>query len=295
MDLTLTRFNRIIDLTFYTAGGLKKKEIRCPRHGRKPTIEINGTFTDRGFLPTFNITVTNLYLELQSEQYETIEVTAGYATGGKTNTAKFKGSILTIYPEAPGPDGKTVIQCQWGKLQDWLDATVDVNYEAGTPLKKILEEFKIRLALEQTQLGLKKAIGLTTKQQFMHNGTVRDAIDKLERMFEQEKLVIFIREDTLFADCLEDDFTDTKFMQYLSAPPQPNTGGSRGTFYTTVTGPWMPELHLFDLLIIPSRVYMKNFGMVGTGKTQTIRVSALSFHFGTTGGTNQMTVQGTLA
>jgi hypothetical protein len=88
------------------------------------------------------------------------------------------------------------------------------------------------------------------------------------------------------------DFAGIKIMEYLSAPPQPNTGGNGGVYYTTVTGPWMPDLNKFDRLIIPSRIYMKNFGLVGNGKTQTIQVTELSFHFGTRGSVNSMTVQG---
>ena len=79
----------------------------------------------------------------------------------------------------------------------------------------------------------------------------------------------------------------------MSAPPQENAGDSGGTYYTTVTAPWEPKLQKGDLLIIPSKVYVRNFTLVGgLSKTQKIEVTSLSFHFGTTGGTNSMTVQG---
>ena len=292
MDLTLVSFNRIIDLTLYTAAGIRR-EIKCPRHGRKPSIEINGTYTSRGYLASFNIAVKNLYLDLQTEQYTRIKVEAGYATDRKTNTATFEGTILTIYQEAPGPEGRTIIQCQQGKLQEWLDATVQLNYEAGAVLGEILESIKNKLKIAKVQTGIKAKM-LIIKEPFMHDGSARGAIEKLEKLFEEEKLVIFMLENTLYAECLSKDHTGAKVLQYMSAPPQPNVGGANGTFYTTVTAPWMPKLHMFDKLIIPSRVYIKNFGLVGTGKTQNIQVTGLSFHFGTTGGTNQMTVQGPL-
>lgn len=290
MALNLNRFNKIIDLTFYTSAG-GRKVIRCPRNGQKPNIEINGTYTDRGYLRVFNITVKNLYLDLQTDQYAKIQVEAGY----EGNTVTIDATILSIYQEAPGPEGKTVIQCQTASLQNWLDATVDLNYPAGTSINEILEQIKTKLGATQVKAGM-KARALITKEPFMHEGSARGALEKLEIMFQEEKLVLFMNKTTLYAELAgAGDFTGIKVMKYMSAPPQPNTGGKDGTYYTTVTGPWMPDLNLYDKLQIPSKVYMLNFGMVGTGTTQNIQVSKLSFHFATTGNINSMTVQGSLA
>ncbi|MBP5792295.1 MAG: hypothetical protein J6W46_01450 [Spirochaetaceae bacterium] len=320
MAVGIPNFNRIIDITFLGAAqtvtgpkvslsgtqaantfglnlttGTSKpitpiKKIICPRHGRKPDIEINGTFTSRSFLQAFNITIKNLYLDLQTEQYERVKVTAGY----EGNTIDIEGTILTMYQEAPGPDGKTVIQCQLGKLQDWLDATVDIYFEAGTSIMDVLA--KIQTALKVTnKIAGKKAGALVLKQPMSHLGTARDAMDKLAQMFKEEKLNVFLRNNTVYAECLGDgDIVEPKVLKYMSGPPQPNTGGSNGTYYNTVTAPWMPDLNLFDKLTIPSRVYMKNFGIVGTGSTQNIQVTSLQFYFGTTGSVNSMTVQGPL-
>lgn len=302
MALGIQNFNRIIDITFlgatttrYDGSELRStvpvKKIICPRHGRKPSIEINGTFKSRSFLDAFNITVKNLYLDLQTEQYERINVTAGY----EGNTIDIEGTILTIYQEEPGPDGKTVIQCQAGNLQDWLDATVDLNYEAGTSITDILKKIQTALKVSNTISG-KKAGALVLQEPFMHLGTARDGMNKLMQVFKEQKLCVFLRNKTVYAECLGDgDIIEPKVLKYISAPPQPNTGGNNGIYYTTVTAPWMPDLNLFDKLTIPSRVYKKNFGIVGTGTTQNIQVTALSFHFGTTGNVNSMTVQGPLA
>lgn len=285
----LNRFNRIIDLTFYTADQ-KMKVIRCPRHGRKPTIEINGTYTGRSYLQAFNITVKNLYLDLQTEQYARIKVSAGY----EGNTVDFEGTILTMYQEAPGPDGSTVIQCEWGKMQDWLDATVQLNFDTGTSIADILDAIKIALKASQYKAG-EKAGALSLKEKFEYDGTARGAMVKLMERFQDKNLVVYLKESTIYAMAEGDgDTVEPKQMLYMSAPPQPNTGGANGTYYTTVTGPWMPDLNMFDRLTIPSRVYVRNFGVVGTGTKQTIQVNSLSFHFGTTGNTNSMTVQGTL-
>ena len=287
MALNLNKFNRIIDLTFYTSAG-GKKVIRCPRRGRKPDIEINGTYKSDGYLGQYNITVKNLYFDLQTEQYAKIEVEAGY----EGNTVTITGTILTMYQESPGPDGRTVIQCQWGNMQNWLDATVQLNYEPGTSITEILKAIQAKLGLSQTKPGV-KASSLITKEPFMYDGSARGALRKLEEMYGEENLVLFVRKTTLYAMCLASgDFAGIKVMEYMSAPPQPNTGGSDGTYYTTVTGPWMPDLQMFDRLIIPQRIYIRNFNVVENSKTQTIQVTGLSFHFGTCGSVNTMTVQG---
>jgi hypothetical protein len=49
------------------------------------------------------------------------------------------------------------------------------------------------------------------------------------------------------------------------------------------------------MLIVPSPAYQKYGEIVGTKTgTQKIQVQNIAFHFGTTGGTNSMTVQGYL-
>lgn len=294
MDIGISRFNKIIDLTLETSSG-KKMVIKCPRHGRKPSIEINGCYSMRGFLPSFNVTVKNLYLDLQTDQYSKITVEAGYAGTVKGSTATFKGTILTIYQAQPGPEGETVIQCQQGIMQEWLDATVSLNYDPGTSISDILEEIKNKLGATDVKQG-EKARLLTTQQPFIYDGTARGAMAKLEKQFEDKKLVVYMREATLYAEIIgEGDNTGLKILKFLSAPPQPNTGGANGAYYTTVTAPWMPDLNLYDKLQIPSRVYLYKYGVVGTGKTQNIQVTNLDFHFGTTSSANKMTVQGPLA
>lgn len=295
MDLNLNRFNRIIDLYFYnTVDSLvPAKIIRCPRHGRKPTIEISGTYTCRFFLPSFNIKITNLYLDYQTEQYAKVRVEAGYVAG---KPCSFEGSIITMYQESPGPEGSTVIQCKQGRMEAWLNTIVQLEFANNTSLTEVLESIRTKLKATQIKIGNKARTLMLPESGFLYDGSARGAMAKLEEMFEENDLVIFMRENCLYAQCMgRDDNAGAKVLQYMSAPPQPNTGGEDGVYYTTVTAPWMPDLQLFDKLIIPARVYIRNFGVVGSGKQQKIQVNALSFHFGTTGSINSMTVQGTMA
>lgn len=288
--MALENFNRIINLTFYRKVGMPVV-IKCPIKGRKPSIEITGNFTTRSYLPAFNLTIKNLYLDLKGEQYTKLRVEAGYYG----NTTTFEGSILTMYQEEPGPEGRTIIQCMTGQIQSWLDALVQMNYEKGTPLQTVLAEISKKINTYGLLTG-KKAGSLSMPEAFEFNGTARDAIQKIEKIFCNNNLSIFVRDNRLCSVCLtQDDTVQVHTLQYMSAPPQENTGDENGTYYTTVTAPWVPKLAVGDKLRIPSRVYMRNFMSVGNAKgTQIIQVTAISFHFGTTGGTNSMTVQGFL-
>lgn len=305
MAVDLERFNRIIDISFESNNNgamapgefVRPTSIICPRRGRKPTIEINGTFTTKNYMPTFNLTIKNLYLDLQGKQYSKIKIKAGY----ENQLTTIEGTILTMYQEQPGPEGRTVIQCMYGNVQEWLDAMVELQFDKGAMLSDVLYALKSKLKAKDVKVG-KKAGGLTLKEPLQFTGTARQALDELKKRFEEERLLLFIRGTIICAICLvkeddkenpEPDKIETAKLQYMSAPPQENTGDEAGAYYTTITAPWMPELSIGDILEIPARVYIRNFGTVGgAAKTQKIQVTALSFHFGTTGTTNSMTVQG---
>lgn len=299
MALKLERFNRIIDISFVeTATRYDGSELRtqshassiiCPRRGRKPTIEINGTYTTKNYMPTFNLTVKNLYLDLQGKQYSKVKIRAGY----ENQLITIEGNILTMYQEQPGPEGRTVIQCMYGNVQQWLDTMVDLQFDKGAALTDVLDAIKTKLNASDVKYG-EKARTLSLKEPLQMNGSAREALDVLKKRFEEERLALFIRGTVICAICLTaGDHIGTAKLQYMSAPPQENTGDEAGAYYTTITAPWMPELSIGDVLEIPATVYIRNFGTVGgAAKTQKIQVTGLSFHFGTTGTTNSMTVQG---
>lgn len=298
MAVSLERFNRIIDVSFFGASdsfdsrGFQLNALNsivCARRGRKPTIEINGTFTTKNYMPTFNLTIKNLYLDLQGKQYSKVKIKAGY----EGQLVTIEGNILTMYQEQPGPEGRTVIQCMYGNVQQWLGAIVELQFDKGAMLSDVLNSIKTKLGATDVKKGV-KAGTLSLKEPLQFTGSARQALDELKKRFEEERLSIFIRGTMICAICLtEGDSIGQAKLQYMSAPPQENTGDEAGAYYTTITAPWMPELSIGDILEIPARVYIRNFGSVGgAAKTQKIQVTALSFHFGTTGTTNSMTVQG---
>lgn len=294
MGIKNANFNRIINLKINSAKGTTY--IKCPVHGRKPNIEINGTWTTDVDLPAFNITIKNLYLDLTKDQYTSVEVEVGY----EGNLITIIGDIITMYQESPGPEGKTVIQCVYGRMQNWLDTNVDFNYPAGTQLSVVLGGIQDAIKADYPRLGT-RAQGLSLKTQMQYNGTARGAMTYLNNQFQDDKLTVYMKGTELRAICLpvkdkKGDYVEEPLvLEYMSAPPQENAGDSSGSYYTTVTAPWMPKLSIGNLLTVPSRVYVRNFATVGgASKTQNIQVTTLSFHFGTVGGVNSMTVQGFL-
>ncbi len=288
----IPNYNRIIDLTLISTNGkrIQVPQGGCPRRGRKPSIEINASYAANNTLMPFNIKIKNLYLDLIPVQYARVEMKVGY----ENNNIDMAGSILSIYQESPGPEGSTIIQCEMGDFQTWLDAAVQLNFEAKTPLEKVLEEIKGKMGA--TSVVIKpSAKALTLETPFPFDGTARGALAELEKLFQEEKLHVFLRNETLCAICYtKNDFINSHKLEYMSAPPQPNAGTSEATAYTTVTAPWLPQLNIGDRLEVPQKTYVRYKTTVNASAkaTQFIQIYSMSIHFGTTGGVNSMTVQG---
>jgi hypothetical protein len=289
MAVKINNFNRIIDLTFYTAeNGMRT--INCPRHGRKPSIEINGTFTAALTLQAFHITIKNLYFDLRVEQYTRVKVRAGYAN----NAVAFEANILNMYQQSPGPDGTTVVECLYGKVTgQWLSATVDLNYEAGTKVTEVMDSIKTKLKASDTAYG-DEAKKLELKEPLEFEGSAREALNEIVKRCADNNLQIFMRGDKLCAVCLtEGDCIEEHELNFMSAPPQQNPGDENGNWTTQITAPWMPEVLPGDNLRIPLQTYIRNGVLVGGGsKKQTMHIIQMSFHFGTGGSVNQMTCSG---
>lgn len=299
----IPNFNRIIDLKFLTtvggaAGSLLSEKlaknyvempalaITCPRRGQKPAIEITGTFTTDTCIPAFNVTIKNLYMDQPNMDYPKLKVTAGYENKLQT----FVGSILSMYMESPGPEGRTIIQCLTGTTEDWLDTTVTLQYgpegfKLQDALQKIANALNMRLF---TSIKVKTLIGKTSLQ---FTGKPQEAIEKLKTMFQDEQLLVTVRGDELRAYSRKDKtgLNDVR-LSYLSAPPQQHAG-SDGVVYATLTAPWEPTLRPGDKLTYNTWQFMKNY-VTNTQKTASIIVDNIQFHFGTVGSVNQMIVQG---
>ena len=295
------KFNRIINLYFYKKENLGiagkvnatslilSTTIKTPTKGIKPDIEINGNFTNATYLPVFNIAIKNLYLNLNEAQYSQVRVEAGY----ENNLISFTGTILSLYQESPGPDGVTRIQCINGNLDTWLSKTVNLNFDEGTKLSVILSNIASTLNCKNVSL-MESVQNLSLTEKFEFQGKAAEAINQLQKIFENEKLMIKSKDSILYALSIENkESIGSREIKFISAPPQQNPGDEDGVYYTVVTAPWEPGLQCGDKLIYPSWQYVKNYQTVknASGKSA-ICVQGINFQFSTVGGANSMTVQG---
>lgn len=289
--MAIANFNRIVHIKFFTKQlgiltELPQLAITCPRKGRKPAIEITGSFTTEDSLPPFNVAIKNLYMDIPSMEYPEIKVTAGY----EGNLQSFTGSILTMYQEQPGPEGRTIIQCVTGTTKTWIDQMVTLQYDTeGFKLTDALT--KIASALGMRLITSESVKLMVSKISLQFEGKAQDAIAKLKNIFTDEKLVITVRGEELRAYSLKDSKgINDVYLAFMSAPPQQQAGDD-GTVYSTIIAPWIPTLRPGDKLTYNTWQYMKNFS-ISKANQASIIVDNIQFHFGTVGSVNQMTVQG---
>lgn len=287
-------FNKIINLYFLDKNGLVKDSIVCPTQGRKPEIEIVGTFQPSeagGALPAFTITVTNLYTNLIGFQYPMIIIEAGY----KGNLIKFKGSIISMFTESPGPDGKTIISCYLGAVENWLNSYIDVSVTAGATLKDLITKVSDGLGFTSAPQIPAELQTLTLPADFAENGTASEIIKKIYLLFPEYKLEVSELNEKLYVYSLGSIRKGIKRVQvdYLSSPPQKNPGDQNGAYYTVFTAPWNPAVLPGVKVVFPAWQYIKFFNLVNANiQNNAIIAQFVQVHFSTTGSINQMQVQG---
>lgn len=291
----LTHWNKIINIYFLDKDGNQTKDyILCPRSGRKPEIEIVGTFypsTSGGSLPAFTITITNLYLNLLDFQYPKIKVEAGYSG----NLVSFKGSIISIFQESPGPDGKTVICCYLGTVENWLNAYVSVDLEPNTPFIQAVTEITKPLGFRGAPSIPSALQSLVLPAPFVDNGMVSDVLTRLFDLFPEYEIQAVEDNNQVCIYSMGKIQTSVKTVNidYLSSPPQKNPGGDDGAYYTAFTAPWNPAVMPGIKATFPAWKYIKYFNLVNVNaETNAIIVQFVQLHFSTIGSVNQMQVEG---
>lgn len=292
----IEQFNKTISLYFLDENGRDTgNNIICPARGRKPEIELVGTFQPSlsgGAIPEFTITVTNLYLDILGFQYPKVKVVAGY----EGNTIEFSGSIMSMFRESPGPDGKTVICCYLGTISGWLDSYLETDCTAGTPLKDVLAKISQSLGLAAEPIIPAELAGLTLLSKFAESGTASSVLDKLLAQFPSEGLGVAEDNGTLhlYSNGTPKTYIKRINIDYLSSPPQTNPGGENGAYYTAFTAPWNPQVRPGVKAVFPAWQYVKNLTVVNSDSTNmnAVNVEFVQIHFSTTGSANQMQVQG---
>lgn len=294
MGITSKYFNKIINLYFLNEDGSRTEDkIVCPVTGRKPSIEFVGTFEakDNGLLPSFTITVTNLYISLIKIQYPSIKVEAGYYG----NLVSFTGQIMSVFQESPGPDGKTVISCLLGTVNKRLNSVIDVNFSTGDTLEDVIKKISNGVGFTSDPQIPEDLKSLPLPAEFAENGQAMQVAEKLFKLFPEKKLRITEEEKKLYVYSLGDSLNETKkvTVEYLISPPQKNPGDEDGAYYTVFTAPWNPSVMPGVKVIFPSWEYIKFFNLVNeNAQTNSAVAIRVMVHFATNGSINQMQVTG---
>lgn len=282
----LKLFNKIIHLEFLDDNGNVKTAIKCPKKGRKPSIEITGQFTETGCVPALNIRVKNLYIEEIGGDFPAVRVTAGY----DDSTSTFDCSVFNMYQEAPGPESMVVIQAiLGGHLDKFLNNTVSGLVQEGGSLEDAIKIVSDAFEFDAPYID-KKASKLKTETQLCLDGTAREALRKIKEAF--PSIVTTIASNKIKVYSLDDLPQEAvSRIDYMSAPVQ-LTGGKNNVTSAVVTGPWVPSLRCGEPVEFPTKFYAGRTGVSSSSGMTVMTPNNIQFQFSTTGTANKMVVTG---
>lgn len=294
--MAIRNFNRIIDITLTQstklglAGvsriGKTDHYIRCPRSGRKPDIEISGQILPADQVSLFEIKIKNIYDTKIVADLTQVQVSAGYEG---SSSAVFTGTPVNVYTNSPGPDRETVIQCTTASFGDWTESVVKLDLKRGWTLKEAVRQINNALKFDEPAVNAKMAL-LASTVPWNYTGTAKDALHILTSKFFPSCTAIVMNNRITITAQEKAEFVRTFEIPYLSSAPQ--FSGN----VVTLTAPWNPAIKPKDHVRFNSNFYTAaNSLLFGAIKSTTeIEVQQIGFSFGTTGGSNQMTVQGIL-
>lgn len=295
--MAIKNFNRIIDITFTQntklglAGvsriGKMNYFLRCPRTGRKPDIEISGQILPADQVSLFEIKIKNIYDAKLVADLTQVQVVAGYEG---SSSAVFTGTPVNVYTNSPGPDRETVIQCTTAAFGDWTESVVKLDLKRGWTLKEAVRQINNALGFDEPAVNASMAL-LASVVPWNYTGTAKDALHILTSKFFPSVTAIVMNNRITITAQEKAAFSRTYDIPYLSSAPQ--FSGN----VVTLTAPWNPAIKPLDHVRFNSNYYSAvNSLLFGAIKNTTeIEVQQIGFIFGTTGGSNQMTIQGILA
>lgn len=298
----IKNYNRIINLKFYNTRNDKRPgyEITCPLRGRKPDIEITCQLLPSAIAQAINIRVKNLYLDLAQNSYAFIEVEAGYEGN---LTLAFRGSILYMFRESPGPQSTTVIECLLSDLGNWQDTYLDIDVDQNATLKDIMEEVSNKLGLAPPIIS-EAVAGRTIKEnQFALVGKAVTVVNEIKNRFSftgpkadnGAGLVIVYDEPRfkVYEEGQSANFHNKWNLNLLSTPPQLVGGGSQAVV-ATITAPWVPNMKPGDEVTINTNYYTTSHVIVYSQPQITMLINTMTIHFSTVKGINEMILQGSV-
>jgi len=283
----LNLFNKIINLEFLDNDGNVAAAIKCPKKGRKPSIEITGHLTGDSTLDTINITVKNMNLEIMGSDFPKVRVTAGY----DDSTTTFDCDIFLTYQDSPGPESITTIQCTVGSLETCLKKTVSGLVQKDGSLQDAVKIVTDALGFDAPAID-PTAAKMKTETQLCLDGMAREALYKMKAAF---PLAAFTLADNKIRVIALDvpQKAAIESIRYMSAPTQ-FTGGKNNPVQAVVTAPWIPVLRCHMPVEIPAKFYKGKGSVSQITDTTIITPYSIQIHFATTGSANKMVVSGTV-
>lgn len=264
----LQYFNKLINITFQ--GSEDSFTITTPKTGIKPNILLSGTFTGKTEVMQFEIKITNLYTSKSLTEYKEVIVEAGYENSISTVIV---GTISSVYTSKPGPDKETTIICTTANLTDWINTTVNIKEKSGAKLKDVAEQISSALGYKTPYLSdsLKSK---TFEAPFLHNGTARQAIAEIKKLFDNLDIVVNSNQ-LFFLDTEKEQTSVTHTLKFLTQEPQYS-----GT-EVNLSAPWIPNIKPGDFVEFPNKFYSIAQGSTQTTSSSKMRVTMIQFSFGT--------------
>lgn len=286
----IQNFNRSINITIKNSAGIIIEQIRTPQYGKKPNIEINGALYINDIAGVFDIKLKNYYLKNTTQQYQKIEISAGYFGAQQ---ATLEGSIVYVFNEAPGPEGTTVIHCIGTDNEKWLNKTINKEFAAGFRFTEALKAISTALGFDDPKISAELGT-LTGPEKWIAEGSCKDAVHSLSGYFANAGRTLIIRPENnrLIAYDIKNSIPTPVDIKYLTTPPQ-LTGGQEGAVYATFSAPWVPELRPGNVVKISTKHYSTKLARTAArGDYAIIRIETLTFQFGTVNSLNTMTIGG---
>lgn len=274
-------YNRLIDVELFgESGGFS---IKTPEHGRKPSIDIEGTLTGQDSLSGFTIRIKNFYTTQNISDFQTVRIKAGYQ-GNKS--VAFEGSITAIYNEGPGPDRVTVICCAAGNFKEWMDTVVDIHLQEGWTLQDAAKELTESLGFLQADVSPEITGQIPAAWDF--TGGAKDALHQMRSYFPGVSVTVM---NNRIVAVQAGKYRKTVTLSHLCTIPNISGNG------VSIVAPWNPQLQPNDLVEFPANYYSTNVTAalsdgIKAGKKQRMVAESIAFSFGTTGTENQMVVTG---
>ena len=272
----MQNFNKLIDIKFITQKDAF--EIKTPRHGIKPQIEITGNLTSQDYVLNFEVRITNFFCD-DIDSITDVVVTAGYEGN---MSAGLSGKVQNVYTESPGPDKVTVLSCVTANYEAWLNQTIDLKLKEGFALSTAIDQLTSALEFEPALRDGAVAF-LTCPAPLAVNGRCSEAISELKKAFQGVSIVPEGKKLRVYPTTAQHQSATIHKLNLLSQAPQ-YSGGT-----VNIIAPWNPMIKPGDYV-----QFFNNFKKTSIGSivTNVACVSTVQFSFATCTDQNEMTITG---